>query len=103
MRRTAEQGGSKFLLVVHPQRYQVQPADWEALRQRWNLRAEDFDLELADRRIAGMAAARGIQVCDLREDFAREAPNRPALPPRRRHALQPARASGRGRRSRGRC
>ena len=73
MRRTAAAGGAKFLVVVHPQRYQVQPADWEAMRNRWNLRPADFDLTLANRRLAEMASARGIELCDLREPLARAA------------------------------
>jgi len=81
MRRTAEAAGARFLLVVHPQRYQVQPADWEAMKARWHLREEDFDLTLANRRIAEMAAARGIEVCDLREAFARAASDGPLYLP----------------------
>jgi hypothetical protein len=73
MNREAMQGGARFLLVIFPQRYQVQPRDWEAMRRRWSLKEDDFDLTLANRRLAEFCRREGIACCDLLEPFRREA------------------------------
>src|SRR5262249_10866486 len=69
MDATARRGGARFVLVVHPERYQAQPADWDLLARRWSLRPSDFDLELSNRRLAALAAAQGIEICDLLQAF----------------------------------
>ncbi len=70
MAATARDGGARFLLVIHPQRYQVQPRDWDAIARRWNLDPADFDLRLEDRRLAAFCTARGLDCCDPVEAFA---------------------------------
>lgn len=75
MDRTAREGGARFLLVIHPQRYQVQPADWEIMKARWRLSEADFDLRLANRRLAGFCAEREIACCDLLDAFIEAAPS----------------------------
>lgn len=75
MDRTARDGGVRFLLVIHPQRYQVQPADWEIMKSRWRLSQADFDLRLANDRIADFCAARGLSCCDLLDPFLAAAPS----------------------------
>ena len=75
MDRASRESGARFLLVIWPQRYQVQPADWTAVVERWGLREQDFDLERANRRIASFCAQRGIACCDLLEPFRQAAPS----------------------------
>lgn len=70
MDRTAREGGARFVLLLHPQRYQVQPADWEAIRARWSLEEALFDLRLMNDRIARFAKEHGIALCDPLEAFA---------------------------------
>ncbi len=68
--RTAREGGARFVLLLHPQRYQVQPADWEAIRARWNLEEAAFDLRLMNDRIARLAEKHRIPLCDPVNAFA---------------------------------
>jgi len=72
----AREGGARFVLVLYPERYQVQPRDWEAIRKRWRLDEADFDLDLENRRIGAFCAERGIEVCDLVEPFREAARDR---------------------------
>ena len=44
MDQTAKEAGASFMLVVYPQRYQVQPQDWDFLKHRWSPKDDDFDL-----------------------------------------------------------
>lgn len=73
MDRSAREGGARFLLVIYPQRYQVQPRDWEVMRKRWNLDDLDFDLGLANRRLEEFCRTEGVACCDLMEPFRRAA------------------------------
>jgi len=73
MQRTAAAGGARFLLVVHPSRLQTQPGDWDAMKRRWRLAEEDFDLTLPNSRIARFCRDHDIALCDLRDDFIEEA------------------------------
>ena len=70
MDRAARAAGARFALVVHAHRYQAQGGDWQELRRLWRLEEADFDLRLANRRIASYCDARGIPLCDLVEAFA---------------------------------
>jgi hypothetical protein len=70
MAETSREGGAGFLLVIHPQRYQVQPPDWDFLVRRWNLDPEDFDLRLANRRLAAGCGRLKLPCCDLVDAFA---------------------------------
>ncbi len=65
MERVARSGGSRFVLVLHPQRFQVHAEDWEVIRDYWCLEEDDFDLESYNRRIREFCDARGILCCDL--------------------------------------
>jgi len=66
---TARKQGARLVVVLYPQRYQVNAADWRLIEQRWNLDAADFDLRLYDRRVLATCASRGIPCCDLLDAF----------------------------------
>lgn len=59
------QRGAGFLVVVFPQRFQVQDEDWHATVAGYGLDAAAFDLEAPGRRIAAFCAANGIPFLDL--------------------------------------
>lgn len=76
MDRTAREGGARFLLFIHPWRYQVQPADWEVMRRRWGLDDADFDLRLYNRRLGSFCAEHGMACCDPTDALAQAARER---------------------------
>jgi hypothetical protein len=67
--------GAGFLAILFPQRYQVQPEDWEATVRAYGLSPAAFDLGAPGRRLAAFCAANGIDCLDLsgplREEHAR--------------------------------
>jgi len=67
--RRAKARGQRVCLVIFPQRYQVHPDDWAAIKDFWNLDQADFDLELYDRRIVGFCEENDILCYDLLEPF----------------------------------
>ena len=69
MDRTVREAGGRFVLVVHPQRFQVHARDWRAMRDYWELDDADFDLELYNDRLARFCHKSGIQCLDLLEAF----------------------------------
>lgn len=84
--------GATFVVLVHPQRFQVYPEDWQQLCEEWQLRDEDFDLGLYQQRLAGSCQRLGIPLFDPLEPM-RRAPAELYLPGRhveygsRAHAL----------------
>ncbi len=68
--------GARFLLAVHAQRYQLQPADWQATVAGYGLEPRRFDLMAANRRLARFCRERGITCFDptaaMAERHARE-------------------------------
>lgn len=70
--RTAREEGADFILVLFPQRYQVNPDDWAVIRDWWNLDEEDFDLRFFNRFTAEFAAENGIALCDPLDRFIAE-------------------------------
>lgn len=56
--------GIIFVLGVWPQRYQVQPKDWELSVIQYGLRPEAFDLEAPNRRIMEFCRDKGILCLD---------------------------------------
>jgi hypothetical protein len=82
MDRSVRESGGRFVLVVHPQRFQVDPADWRALADYWGLADSDFDLERYDRRLASFCRANGIPCLDLLTPFRQEAGRRALYLPR---------------------
>ncbi len=65
MDRSAREAGSRLVVVLHPQRFQVNPADWAVIRDYWNLDEADFDLGRPNRRIAAFCEQRDIVCIDL--------------------------------------
>lgn len=67
--------GSGLLVVLFPQRFEVQPEDWAATVQAYGLAPAAFDLEAPGRRLTAYCAASGIPCLDLsgplREEHAR--------------------------------
>lgn len=71
----SRQRGIDALVVLFPQRFQVQPEDWRATVRAYGLSAPAFDLEAPGRRLTAYCAANGIPCLDLsaplREEHAR--------------------------------
>ncbi len=65
LRRATQETGADFVLVMFPQRFQLQPRDWEVVCDRWSLDARDFDLTLPNRRIDAYCSEAGIRCLDL--------------------------------------
>jgi hypothetical protein len=65
MESTTRASGATFVLAYFPQRYQVQPQDWKALRARWNLRDVEFDLDQQNDRIGRFCKDNQLNFCDL--------------------------------------
>jgi hypothetical protein len=67
--------GVGFLAVLFPQRYAVQPEDWEATVRAYGLSAASFDLEAPGHRLTAFCASNAIPCLDLsgplREEHAR--------------------------------
>ncbi len=59
--------GIVFVLGVWPQRYQVQPKDWELTVTQYGLRPEAFDLGAPNRRIMEFCRDKGIRCLDPTE------------------------------------
>ena len=56
--------GVDFVVGIWPQRYQVQPVDWQLTITQYGLRPEAFDLEAPNRRIKEFCDAHGIRYID---------------------------------------
>lgn len=69
MKNISNHQGIRFLLIIYPMRYQVQPQDWRAMKERWNLNDKDFDLTLYNRKITQHCEANSISCLDLTEAF----------------------------------
>ena len=72
MKELAETNGAKFILFIHPYRYQVQPQDWQAMSKIWNFDNVDFNLRLRNKRIVNFCEDEGIRVIDPVEIFAND-------------------------------
>jgi len=79
MDSTCRAAGAGFAVVLFPQRHQVQPRDWAVLRDAWNLDDDAFDLDLPQRAMTALCAARGVRVLDLLPDFRAAADTVPQL------------------------
>jgi lysophospholipase L1-like esterase len=56
---------ARLAVVVIPAEAQVYPDRWAAVRARFDLRDEDFDLEKPERLMAAFAAEKGLPLVDL--------------------------------------
>ena len=82
MDATARAAGARFVLVLHPQRFQVVEADWAVIREAWCLNDADFDLEQYNTRVRAFCADRGILCVDLLDAFRSAAGERGLYLPR---------------------
>ncbi len=67
MRRVSEAAGAEFILVIFPQRFQLQPQDWQVMCEHWSLDSRDFELARPNRRLTKYCAEVGINCLDLLE------------------------------------
>jgi hypothetical protein len=72
MNELVEANGARFILFIHPYRYQVQPQDWQAMNKLWNFDNIDFNLRLRNNRIVNFCENEGIRVIDPVENFAND-------------------------------
>lgn len=79
MDSTAAAAGAGFAVVLFPQRHQVQPRDWAAMREAWNLDDADFDLDRPQTVLRDAGERCGFRVLDLLPDFRAAAPATPQL------------------------
>ncbi len=64
MKQLCEENKMKFIVFLHPLRYQVNKNDWKILCDRWNLNPKDFDLNLHNKRVKDFCIKEGIHVID---------------------------------------
>jgi hypothetical protein len=76
--RAARGADARFVLVLFPQRYQVDPRDWQAMCDFWGLDPDDFDLDLFNSELARFCRDEAIECLDLLAPF-REAAKRGPL------------------------
>lgn len=69
LQATARAQGARLVVVLYPQRFQVNPADWQLVVERWNLDPADFDLGQYDRRLQEACARLDVPCCNLLEAF----------------------------------
>nr|MBU1328181.1 hypothetical protein [Candidatus Omnitrophota bacterium] len=62
--RLAAQNNFKFIVVIFPQRFQVQKEDWKMTVERYGLRPECFDLMKPNRLISDYCKRNGIICID---------------------------------------
>ena len=68
--RGVRASGAELQVLVFPVRIQVDPEEWELTRRAYGLRADAFDLDTPDRRIAACCRREGLlPVLDLVEAF----------------------------------
>jgi hypothetical protein len=63
-RRAVEREGGMLLVLLFPQRFQVQPADWTEAVRAYSLRADCFDLDRPNREIVEFCLRNHIQCID---------------------------------------
>jgi len=64
MDRICRQRGVRFAVLLLPQRFQVQPEDWQLAVWAYRLREDAFDLEAPGRRLGRFCATTGIEMID---------------------------------------
>ena len=69
IRRVAESGGSRYVLVIHPDQTQVDEGLRRELVTTFGLREQDFDFDLPQRVVMAYCAARRVTCLDLLPTF----------------------------------
>jgi lysophospholipase L1-like esterase len=78
-RDAVEASGARFLLVNAPTVWQIYPAQWESFRAANKLRSDGWDLDVARRRLADLAARQGIEYLDLAPSLMAASASEPPL------------------------
>ncbi len=78
-RDRAEAAGARFVLVNAPAPWEVDPQYWDWLRGYFDLPSTGWDLDRPNRRLAEIAARRGITYLDLRPELRQALPEHPRL------------------------
>ncbi len=73
MRDRCAAHGARLAVVLFPEKFQVDPAEWDAMCEFWSLADEDFDLDLAPRRLREVCSREGIECVDLGPELRRVA------------------------------
>lgn len=69
LREEVESSGSKFWIVLIPDRYQVDKTYWQQWVSKYNLEPQDFDLMLPNRHLAAFSEKNGINFLDPTESL----------------------------------
>jgi hypothetical protein len=69
--RFAKTNGVELIIVLFPQRYQVQPQDWRRTIEVYNLNKTCFDVYAANRRILDYCMSAGLRCVDPTSDLAK--------------------------------
>lgn len=77
LQRAVEAAGARLVIAHYPQKFQVHPEEWAAMREFWGLHEEDFDLDLHDARLRAFCQAQGVAWVELVPPLRREAAERP--------------------------
>ena len=78
--RLAKSHGIELIIVLFPQRYQVQPEDWRRTTDVYNLNETCFDIHAANRRILDYCMSTGLRCVDPTSELAKVyAENRKSL------------------------
>ena len=64
-----ERSGSRLLVLIFPERLQVNPEDWALTKRAYCLDASAFDLDYPNRRIKASSARLNVPVLDLTDAF----------------------------------
>ncbi|MGE3173935.1 MAG: hypothetical protein AB7O97_15020 [Planctomycetota bacterium] len=71
-RRWCEGRGVRFAILPCPQRYQVQPADWQAMVEGYGLVPDAFALDLPNERLRAWCERVGVALLDPTEGLRRK-------------------------------
>ncbi len=78
IRDLADQRGEKLLLLIIPERYQVNPAEWESILRAYPaMRQTTFDLGYPQRRLGEFCRSNGIAILDPLPAFRLAARHQP--------------------------
>jgi len=67
-----ESNDMSFAIMLFPQRYQVQPKDWQATVKRYSLNEKCFDLELPNKLLRDFCSSENILMIDITPCLQRE-------------------------------
>ena len=62
----------RFMIAIHPDEMQVSPTQFNTLTTRFDLRRDDYDLDLAQKRLKNFLDAKHLPYLDLLDRFKDE-------------------------------